>query len=81
MQNPSSLEQAPRAKCAVCQQPLYYQNDRRFVPEIQIDLSLPKFQEPVVIEGLDITFGMATLCVHVSCWNSSLGKLLKNSTL
>lgn len=55
-------------KCAVCQSQLFYSNEDGYEPEIEVQVSLPKWQEAVECKNVSI-FGISKYYIHIKCWN------------
>lgn len=62
-----------KVTCPACKQPMFYQGDPRAVPEITVEISLPRWQEAVTVSGftklMGHVSGMQKHYVHVECWN------------
>jgi hypothetical protein len=71
-------------KCCICEQQMYYSDDKNYVPELTLEIKLPKWQEAVEIKNMPSRiaqlFGIEKLYAHVHCWNE-LPITLHNSNL
>lgn len=57
------------ANCAICGKQMFYSDDPRHEPEVQLTVELPKWQEEVSINNFFSKFGVDKHYIHLSCWN------------
>jgi hypothetical protein len=63
------LEKSTRpVKCAVCQSQLYYENECGSEPEVELQVSLPKWQEATECKNIS-ALGFSKYYIHTRCWN------------